>query len=248
MRPRHHRFRHVHTGAVQPDGNAGRPHVRDHGLQLDLRTCTRHSRMLFGISRVVCVGACKIRPVRWLRRLPSTSHHLRRCVALLHRLGISTIWVKTKATSHAPKGHAPSSANGGAAKRKSSENAPAINQGARAWRATLCRWCTNNPHLGLGYDGRAQDTGVAERRRTRRASRFQFARVAPGDFSPRAPTDPDVQYDRIRLFESGVCCPGVDAVHDPRWGSGYRASSARKRAHVRRALCERRPATCARRS
>jgi len=24
------------------------------------------------------------------------------------------------------------------------------------------------------------------------------ARVAPGDFSPRAPTDPDVQYDRIR--------------------------------------------------
>lgn len=56
------------------------------------------------------------------------------------------------------------------------------------------------------------------------------ARVAPGDFSPRAPTDPDVQYDRIRLFESGVCCPGVDAVHDPRWGkrvSGEQCEEAR---------------------
>ena len=62
------------------------------------------------------------------------------------------------------------------------------------------------------------------------ARSWPWPRVAPGDFSPRAPTDPDVQYDRIRLFESGVCCPGVDAVHDPRRGkrvSGEQYKEAR---------------------
>ena len=33
-------------------------------------------------------------------------------------------------------------------------------------------------------------------------ARSQNGRVAPGDCSPGAPTDPDVQISRIRLFET----------------------------------------------
>src|SRR5262249_56350822 len=40
-------------------------------------------------------------------------------------------------------------------------------------------------------------------------------RVAPGDRSPGAPTDPDVRISRIRLVESRFR-RGVDAVHDSR--------------------------------
>jgi hypothetical protein len=39
-------------------------------------------------------------------------------------------------------------------------------------------------------------------------------RVALGDFSPRAPTDPDVQISRIRLLVLRLRCGSVDAVDD----------------------------------
>jgi hypothetical protein len=39
-------------------------------------------------------------------------------------------------------------------------------------------------------------------------------RVALGDCSPRAPTDPDVQISRIRLLVLRLRCGSVDAVDD----------------------------------
>jgi hypothetical protein len=59
-------------------------------------------------------------------------------------------------------------------------------------------------------------------------------RVAPGDRSPGAPTDPDVRISRIRLFESRT-------RYAPRgFGSGNCCRSARARCHVSRELFERR--------
>jgi hypothetical protein len=42
-------------------------------------------------------------------------------------------------------------------------------------------------------------------------------RVAPGDCSPRAPTDPDLQISRIRLFDLRIRCARINAVNDAWW-------------------------------
>jgi hypothetical protein len=44
---------------------------------------------------------------------------------------------------------------------------------------------------------------------------FTFdGRVALGDCSPRAPTDPDMQISRIRLFDLRIRCARIDTVND----------------------------------
>ena len=39
-------------------------------------------------------------------------------------------------------------------------------------------------------------------------------RVAPGNYSPGAPTEPDMQVSSIRLFESRIRCATINTVHD----------------------------------
>jgi hypothetical protein len=41
--------------------------------------------------------------------------------------------------------------------------------------------------------------------------------VAPEDCSPGAPTDPDLQISRIRLFDLRIRCTRVNTVNDA-WG------------------------------
>ena len=58
---------------------------------------------------------------------------------------------------------------------------------------------------------------------------FYRCRVAPGDCSPGAPTDPDVRISRIRLVESRVRCAGTfhRAPVDEEAPSGVRAPFAK---------------------
>jgi hypothetical protein len=54
----------------------------------------------------------------------------------------------------------------------------------------------------------------------RQAAGNAHGRVAPGDFSPRAPTDPDLQISRIRLFDLRIRCARVNAVNNS-WGQEW---------------------------
>jgi len=59
----------------------------------------------------------------------------------------------------------------------------------------------------------------------KRASRQRYCRVAPGDHSPGAPTDPDVRNSRIRLVETWVRYVAYRRVMTG-CGSGNRSSNA----------------------
>ena len=65
----------------------------------------------------------------------------------------------------------------------------------------------------------------------------RHSRVAPGDCSPGALTDPDVRISRIRLFGTQIRYAGERACGT---GSGYRCKSRFILVHVIRARCERR--------
>ena len=98
-------------------------------------------------------------------------------------------------------------------------------------------------HLSPERSDEAFSEGIHVRCAYRRAhdAHLLFARVAAGGCPPAAPTDPDVQNSRIRLFGTRIRYAGKEGRRMRARGSGLRSSSCLMRSHVMRARCERRP-------